>query len=119
MRNKNQSLQSESSSLLESSTHYGDSVPHFGSYPAPYVPPFQMGGHVYPQVYQIPWSYFGGFPYRVTDYETGNEGRMEQRQIPIPIPLPVPVPYPRPYYPRPYYPYYGPFYGPFYHPFWI
>jgi hypothetical protein len=112
----------ESSTLPDSpSQHTGENVPHLGSYPAPYGPPFSsLSGQNYPQVYQVPWNYFNGFPYRGAEASAANG----YRQFPIPLPIPIPVPYPRPPfypYPRPpYYPYPG-YYGPMYRPpfFWF
>jgi hypothetical protein len=116
----------EFSTLPDSPSHYSEQTPNLGSYPAPYAPPFSsMSEQTYPQVYQVPWSYFNGFlPYRgmyqPAYADTGNR----QIPIPLPLPIPVPVPYPRPpYYPYPgpsYYPYPGPYFGPIVRPpFWI
>lgn len=100
-------------------------IPTFGGYPAPYVPPFPgMHDTVYPQVYQIPWTYLQPFSSAETQMgvQRGNEDMLQYRQLPLPLPLPVPVPVPRPpYLPHPYYghPYghpfghpFGPHYGP-------
>lgn len=91
---------------------------------APYAPPFNIPtGGSYPQMYQIPWSQFPGFPYRPEEFAQmpdigegvsaeqgremnwGDDGSLEQ----YPYPYHHPHPYYHPYhhyhyhqYPRPY-----------------
>ncbi|WP_282198034.1 hypothetical protein [Collibacillus ludicampi] len=119
-------IERDSSTLPDSPSHFTEqTVPHLGSYPAPYAPPFSsMSGQSYPQVYQVPWNYFN-FPYRGTYQPAYADTGYRQIPIPLPLPIPLPVPYPSPpYYPYPrppYYPYPGSYYGPFVYrpPFWI
>lgn len=74
----------------------------------PYAPPFSIPqGATYPQLYQVPWNYFQGFPYRPGETDETDAGGVETRQY-----FPV-YPYGHPYHhPHYHYPYYGhPYYG--------
>jgi hypothetical protein len=83
---------------------------------APYGPPFQsFPESMYPQLYQIPWSYFPGFPYRPEKYFGEEPTDMEEnREV---TGYPAAYPYQHPYHPYhyPHYHHYPHHYYPYYH----